>query len=437
MGANRRTFVQQAGMLATGITLAGFMPSALGEGLKFTNFRRTPVPQPFSGPEGEEDFWNWVKGSFTVSETPINLNNGGVSPQPKVVQDMHEKYLALCNEGPSYYMWRILDQGREPLRAKLAGLAGCSPEEIAIDRNSTEALNTIIFGMNLKAGDEVVLTKEDYPNMMHAWKQREKRDGIKLVWINIELPSEDDDYMVKQFTSAFTSRTKVVHITHMINWTGQLLPAKKIAQKAHEKGIEVLVDGAHTFAHLDYNIPDLECDYFGASLHKWLCAPLGSGLMYIKKDKIKNIWPLLGDDKPEDTDIRKFERSLGTRNFASEMAISTAIDFHYAIGSKRKENRLRFLKNYWAEKVVGIPGVKLHTSLKPEYSCALALFSIDGMTVAETESELLGKYKIHTSPISFDFVQGVRVTPSIYTSTRELDILVHAIEDMAHAAKKQ
>jgi selenocysteine lyase/cysteine desulfurase len=204
-------------------------------------------------------------------------------------------------------MWQILDQGREPLRLKLAELCGCSPEEIAINRNSTEGLNTVIFGLNLKAGDEIVLTKQDYPNMINAWKQREKRDGIKLVWLDLPLPMYNDDDIVRMYTSAFTSKTKVVHVTHLINWTGQILPVKRIAQVAHQQGIEVIADGAHSLAHFDFNVPDLDCDYFASSLHKWLSAPFGSGLLYIRKDKIKNVWALLSSTEPDGPDIRKFE----------------------------------------------------------------------------------------------------------------------------------
>jgi selenocysteine lyase/cysteine desulfurase len=436
MSANRRTFVKQAGMLAGGLTLSSMISPVFGEEIQSRNMLSKSIASLPGSDMNDDDFWNWVKESYTVADTPINLNNGGVSPQPKIVQEAHGKNLAMCNEGPSYFMWQILDQGREPLRTKLAGLAGCSADEIAIDRNTTEALNTIIFGLPLQAGDEIVLTKQDYPNMIGAWKQREKRDGIKLVWLNLELPSEDEEALVKQYTDAFTSKTKVVHITHMINWNGQILPAKKIAQKAHERGIEVLVDGAHTFAHLEYHIPDLECDYFGTSLHKWLCAPFGSGMMYIKKEKIKNIWPLLGNGEPQSEDIRKFENSLGTRSFPSEMAISAAIDFHYAIGSKRKEDRLRFLKNYWAQKAMKIPGIKMGTSLKPEFSCALATFAIDGMTAGDITTQLHTKHKIHTSPTNWENIHGVRVTPHVYTSTRELDILVQAIEEIAKSAKK-
>ena len=378
----------------------------------------------------DDDFWGWVKESYTVSPTLLNLNNGGVSPQPKVVQNKQIRYYQYANEIPSYSMWQILDQGREPLRAKLADLAGCSPEEIAINRNSTEGLNTIIFGLNLKAGDEVVLTKQDYPNMINAWKQREKREGIKLVWLNLNLPIENEDEIVKQFASAFNSKTKIVHVTHMINWCGQILPAKKIAAEARKRGIEVICDGAHTFGQLDYKIPDLECDYFATSLHKWLCAPFGSGMLYIKKEKIKNIWALLSNTEPDGQDIKKFE-SLGTRSFASEMAIGNAVDFHNIIGSKRKEERLRFLKDYWVSRVSDLPKVSFNQPKTPSLSCAIANISVQGKTTHELSEFMFNKYRIHAVAIDWENIHGVRITPHVYTSTSDLDRLVTAIRAFA------
>ncbi|MFN3307070.1 MAG: aminotransferase class V-fold PLP-dependent enzyme, partial [Candidatus Kapaibacteriota bacterium] len=240
----------------------------------------------------EYEFWYWVKQAFTVSPNILNLNNGGVSPQPRTVQDAFVRYNQISNEGPAYFMWRILDQGREPLRKKLAEIAGCSHEEIAINRNTTEGMNTIIFGLNLKPNDEVVLAKQDYPNVINAWKFREKRDGIKLKWVDLILPSEDKDYLIDSFVSKFTPKTKVVNLTHMINWNGQILPVKEIADEAKKRGILVLVDGAHTFAHLDFKITDLNCDFFATSLHKWLCAPFGTGMLYVRKDLIKDMPPL-------------------------------------------------------------------------------------------------------------------------------------------------
>ena len=424
----RRTFLKQTAGIAGAMSFAEFINPIFAAEMKLQG-DKIAAQSPAEAAQNE-DFWGWIKESFTVSPNILNLNNGGVSPQPKVVQDAHIRFYQLCNEAPSYYMWRVLDQGREALRMKLADLAGCSADEIAINRNSTEGLNTVIFGLNLKAGDEVVLTKYDYPNMMNAWKQREMRDGIKLVWIDLNLPSENEDAIVNLYKNAITEKTKVVHITHMINWTGQIMPAKKIAKVAHEKGCEVILDGAHTFAHMDYKIPDFDCDYFATSLHKWLCAPFGSGLLYIKKEKIKSVWALLSNDHPEGEDIRKFE-TLGTRSFASEMAIGSAVDFHNVIGSARKEARLRYLKNYWAEKVIKNPKVKLNTSLKPEYSCALAHFTIEGWEAGDIDSKLWEKYKIHTTTIVKEAVNGVRVTPNVYTLPKDLDRLVLAIDEIS------
>ncbi len=429
---SRRDFLKHAGMAAGALTLASMLPPAIAEAMEKANNKIAHLSA--SEAASDEDFWNYIRESYTISPNIINLNNGGVAPQPKIVQDAHERYLRMCNEGPSYFMWQILDQGREPLRTKLAQQAGCSSDEISICRNSTESLNTVIFGLNLKAGDEVVLTHQDYPNMKNAYLQREMRDGIKLVWVDLTLPNEDENDLVKTYVKAFTEKTKVVHITHMINWTGQIIPVKAIAKEAHKRGIEVVVDGAHTFAHFDFKIPDLDADYFGTSLHKWMGAPFGSGLLYIKKDKIENIWPLLGNGKPKDTDIRKFE-SLGTRSFPAEMAIATALEFHQAIGDKRKEERLRYLKNYWMDKAANIPGVKLNTSNKAQFSCAIASFSIDGIKTEDVASTLFSKYKIHTVAIVLDNIpKGVRVTPNVYTSLRDLDKLVLAIGEIAKTA---
>ena len=289
-------------------------------------------------------------------------------------------------------------------------------------------MNSIIFGLNLKAGDEVVLAKQDYPNVMASWKMREKRDGIVLKWVNLDLPSEDEEYLVRSYVSQFSEKTRVVNLTHIINWIGQILPVRRIADEAHKRNIDVLVDGAHTFALLDFKIPDLHCDYFATSLHKWLCAPFGSGLLYVQKDKIKEIW--FQDDDPLSVNVLKFER-LGTRSFPSEMAIGTALDFHKMIGTKRKEDRLRFLKDYWMTRVRDIPKVHLHTSLDPRYSCVIGLFSIEGMKPGDLVNKLFASHKIHTTGIEWENISGVRVTPNVYTTTEDLDKFVKAVSMIA------
>lgn len=428
--SSRRNFIKQAACLTGAIPFLELTNPVFAK-----EFQKRAEKNLLLSPDAastDEDFWGWIKEQYTVSPNLLYLNNGGVCPQPKCVQDAHIKYYQMANEGPSYYMWRIIDSGREALRGKLADLAGCSPEEIAINRNATEALNTIIFGLNLKAGDEVVGSNLDYPNMVNAWKQREKRDGVIVKRAQLTLPEEDDSKVVKQFTDLFTAKTKLVHITHMVNWNGNLLPGKMIADEAKKRGIEVLLDTAHSFGLFDMKLPDTNCDYSGTSLHKFLCAPFGSGMMYIKKDKISNIWPLLSwpSETQKQDDIRKFE-NLGTRSMASEMAIGTAVDFHNVIGSKRKEERIRFLKNYWIERVTINPKVKIHTSMDPKRSCAIGLFSIEGWKPEDIEAKLLDKYKIHVITIHWDNVHGVRVTPNVYTSTRDLDRFVKAVNEIA------
>jgi selenocysteine lyase/cysteine desulfurase len=373
----------------------------------------------------DEDFWKWVRKEFDVSKRIINLNNGGVSPCPRSVQNAMFENFKMSNEAPTYYMWRILDKGREALRVRLAALAGCEHEEIAINRNATEALNTVVFGLNFTKGDEIVNTAQDYPAMINAWKQREKRDGIVVKTIHLTLPEEDDNAIVQKFVEQFTPKTKLVHITHIINWTGQILPVRKIADEAHKRGIEVLVDGAHSFAHLKFTIPELGADYFGTSLHKWLYAPFGSGMLYIKKEKIKKVWALLSSNEPDSGDIKKFE-ALGTRSFASEIAIGNAIDFNAIIGTDRKLERLIYLKQYWCNAVKDLKNIQFNTTLNPEKSCAIANVKLKNMTAAVLDSKLFNDYKIHTVNIQWPGIDGIRITPNLYTSTKDLDKLIDA-----------
>jgi len=431
---NRRTFLKHA-MLTAGAFSASslFNLSHAGDFSALNDSVDGYTPEEVAS---DEDYWSVIQQAYTVDPNFINLNNGGVSPSPRIVQEAVERYNKLANEGPSYYMWRIIDQGREPLRLKLSALAGCSPEEIAVNRNSTEALNTIIHGFDFEPGDEVIGCKQDYPNMINAWKQKASRFGIKYTQLSFTFPIENDDEIVAAYEKAITPKTKLIHVTHMVNWLGQIMPVAKIARMAHAKGIDILCDGAHSFGLMDYKIPDLECDYFGASLHKFLSAPIGSGMLYIKKEKIGKIWPLLCNDNPRGSEIRKFE-TLGTRSFPIEQGIGEALNFHNAIGSKRKEDRIRYLKDYWATKVKDIPGVTLSTSLKPEFSCAICGVSVKGVTPQELDKQLFDKYKIHAVGITWENVSCLRVTPHVYTTLQDLDTLVTGISDIAAAQAKK
>ncbi len=422
---NRRSFLKNSSVVLSSLpflkipsfsfleSLGNYKPLATSESIKL-----------------DEDYWEVIKQAYTVSPQILNFNNGGVSPAPKVVQEALEHYNKIANDAPSYYMWRIMDQGREPLRENLAKFAGVSAEEIAINRNATEAIVTVILGMELKKGDEVVLSKYDYPNMLHAWRQREMRDGIVLKYIDIDLPIADDDLILHKYLDKLSEKTKVMHLTHIVNWNGQIFPVKRIATEAKKRGVEILVDAAHSFAHLKYNIPDLNCDYYGTSLHKWLSAPIGSGMLWMKKEKIKNIYPFVPNGDPKSDNIRKFE-NLGTRPFSIEQSIGHALNFHLAIGEERKEARLRFLKDYWAKEAIKIPKVFLNTPLDANHSCAIAHLGIEGMEAGFIESKLFEKFKVHTSPTKWEKLNGVRITPHVYTSIRDLDRLLEAINYVA------
>jgi selenocysteine lyase/cysteine desulfurase len=434
MTNNRRNFIKQAAVLAGAFSASSLFNQVHAEEWQRAASRVSHLEATQLA--ADEDFWATIQRAYTVNPNIINMNNGGVSPSPLVVQQAVARFNDLANEGPSYFMWRIIDEGREPLREKLAELAGTLPDEIAVNRNATESLNTIIYGLPLTSGDEVIGTKQDYPHMIQAYRQRAMREGIVYKQISFEFPIENDEQIVKAFEDAITPKTKLIHVTHMINWVGQIMPVRKIADMAHARGIEVLVDGAHSFGLMDFKIPDLHCDYFGTSLHKFLSAPIGSGMLWIKKQHIEKVLPLLCDDNPKGTDIRKFE-NLGTRSFPIEQGIGEAINFHEGIGSKRKEERIRYLKNYWATRVKDIPKVRLHTSLKPEYSCAICGVSIEGMTPSELDNELFSKHKIHTVGIVWENISCVRVTPHVYTRLEDLDKLVRAIGEIAGKAKTQ
>jgi selenocysteine lyase/cysteine desulfurase len=424
----RRSFFQKTLGAAGALSLSPLAGNVLAEDISDALLSLNKLSPTLAA--NDEELWARIAQAYTVSPSILNLNNGGVSPQPKVVQDAVDRYYHMSNEGPTYYMWQILDKGREPLRRKLADLAGTSAETIAVNRNATEALATVTWGLTLAKGDEIIMTKQDYPNMIHAWKQKELRDGIKIKWLNLVLPIEKEEEIVNAFIEATTPKTKIWHITHMINWTGQIMPVNKLCEEARKRNIISIVDGAHTFAHMDYKITDFNPDYFGTSLHKWLSAPFGTGMLYVKKENIAGLWPLFPNDKPQSADIKKFE-TLGTRSFAPEQAIGQAIDFHLAIGSKRKAERLHYLKTYWCEKVSKNPRVKLNISLKPEFSCALGNFSIDGMEPETVANRLMGEFQIHTVSIKWENISGVRVTPHVYTSTKDLDRFVDAVLKLA------
>ncbi|MCX6142902.1 MAG: aminotransferase class V-fold PLP-dependent enzyme [Ignavibacteriales bacterium] len=415
---NRRRFLS---MVGKGVGLAT-LTSATVAGLLDDLHAATRRVESLSPEDAamNEDFWFEIQSSFSVTRGITNLNNGGVSPSPRLVTEALCRYTWQQEDVTAYTMWQILEPQSETVRTGLADIFGCDREEIAITRNASESLEIILMGMDLKTGDEILTTTQDYPRMLTTLRQREQREGLVLKMIKVPIAPQHLDDITAEFEKAITPKTKVILVSHVINITGQIMPVKAITTLAKSKGIEVIVDGAHAFAHFDFKQPDLGCDYYGTSLHKWLFAPKGTGLLYVKKDKIEKIWPLMAADKSQKNDIRKFEE-IGTHPAAPRLAIGEAILYHNGIGGKRKEARLRYLSRYWMNKLKELPNVRFHTSWEPNQSCGIANVEIVGVDTGALATYLFDKHKIFTVPIIHDEFKGLRITPSVYTTLKELD----------------
>jgi len=368
----------------------------------------------------DEDYWAAIQNSFSVTRGIINLNNGGVSPSPRIVTEALVRYIWEQEDCTAYTMWEILEPQSETIRTGLAELFGCDREEIAITRNASESLEILLDGMDFKPGDEVLSTTQDYPRMLTTLRQREKRENLKLKLVQVPIPPKNLNEITAAFEKGITDRTKLILISHMINITGQITPVKAVCDLARARGIETIVDGAHSFAQFAFKQSDLGCDYFGTSLHKWLYAPKGTGLLYVKRDKIDKLWPLMAAEAKQANDIRKFEE-IGTHSAAPKLAIGEALLFHNGIGSQRKEARLRYLSRYWMNKLKDVPKIRFNTSFDPNQSCAIANVQIEGTDPKAVTKYLFDKHRIFTVPIIHQEFQGIRITPNVYTTLGELD----------------
>ncbi len=377
----------------------------------------------------DEDFWGEVARAFTVDRSMINLNNGGVSPAPAAVQEAMKRHLDFSNSTPaSVALWEILEPRRESVRQKLARHWDVSADEIAFTRNASESLQICQFGFDLEPGDEVVTTDQDYPRMLNTFSQRARREGIVLRKISIPVPCEDDQEIVRRYEQAITPRTRLILMCHMINLTGQILPVRRVVAMARRHDIPVIVDGAHAFAHFPFTLSELDCDYYGTSLHKWLFAPHGTGLLYVRRNRIKGLWPLMAADETLDTNIRKFEE-IGTHPAANTLAIAEALTFHQSIGDHRKAARLRYLRDLWAHRLIEYNDrVRLHTSLRGNFACGIATVQIQEIDSGDLSGWLRRRHGIVVTPIRHDQFEGIRVSPSVYTTPQEIDRFASAME---------
>lgn len=378
----------------------------------------------------DEDYWINIQQAFSVTRGIVNLNNGGVSPSPRIVTEAFVRYTWQQEDATAYTMWQILEPQSETIRTGLAEVFGCDAEEIAITRNASESLEILLMGLDLKSGDEILTTTQDYPRMLTTLKQRELREGLKLKLIKIPIAPSNADDIAAAFERAVTPRTKVILVSHQINLTGQINPVRKVCEMARTRGIETIVDGAHSFGQFDFKRDDLQCDYFGTSLHKWLYAPKGTGMLYVRREKIPKVWALMASEEKNRNDIRKFEE-IGTHSAAMRLAIGEAVLFHRAIGAKRKEARLRYLSRYWMNQLKDVPKVGFNTSFDDSQSCAIANFKIDGVDPVQLGGYLMAKHKIYTTPIVHDEFTGIRITPNVYTTLWELDRFCDVVANVA------
>jgi len=378
----------------------------------------------------DEDYWAEVQRAFDIDRTIVNFNNGGCCPTPTHVLEQMIRDLRFVNEAPTHNMWRILEPRVESVRRELAREFGCDTEEMAITRNASEAMETLIFGIDLKRGDEVVVTDQNYPRMLTSWDQRERREGIVVKKISFEIPLPSPGHFVERIEAALTDRTRVIEFPHVTNLSGQILPVREVAQLARKRGIELFIDGAHAFAHFPFKRDDLECDYYGTSLHKWLLSPIGTGFLYVRKDKIKKIWPLMPAGAGQSEDIRKYEE-IGTHPAANHNAVSVALAFHRGIGVERRAARMRYLRDRWAKRLLAAdPRVKVLTALDDERaSCGIGLFQIEGIEPGKL-NEYLGRRNIVVTGIGNKQFQGTRITPNVYTTVEEIDIFADAVEQV-------
>ncbi|MEZ6013909.1 MAG: aminotransferase class V-fold PLP-dependent enzyme [Planctomycetota bacterium] len=388
-----------------------------------TAFLRDVAVEPGGAPE-DEDFWREIARAFAVDRSLVNLNNGGVSPSPQVVQDAYRRHLDFANSAPAYAMWRIQEAQRETVRKGLARVFGCDAEEVAITHNTSESLWTCQYGLDLQPGDEVVTSTQDYPRMLSAFRQLERRRGVKLVQVELPVPVSDPSEVVRRFAAALTERTRMMLCSHVVYLTGEVLPIAALCELGRERGVPVIVDGAHAFAHLEFDRDALGCDYYATSLHKWLFAPFGTGMLYVRRERIKALWPLTAAEETLDDDIRKFEQ-IGTYPVPLVLSIADALAFHAALGAKRKLARLRWLRARWIERLADQPRVRFNTHVGPDHGRAsgssFANVGIEGVDTAALQAHLWRDHRIYTIGVQREEFNGLRVTPSVYTTVEEID----------------
>tara|TARA_B100000123_G_scaffold29491_1_gene19908 strand:+ start:3019 stop:4278 length:1260 start_codon:yes stop_codon:yes gene_type:complete len=416
---DKRRFIKSLGALS-------FSPLIFANEL--TDFKPISKTLPFIN--NEDKLWKTVRSHYTLKEEYINLESGYYNIIPNPILEHFINHVKHVNIEGSFYMRKDLNKNKDRVTSELANLVGSSPDQIAITRNATESLDLVISGFPWKKGDEAIYAKQDYGTMKEMFEQISNRYGVVNKVISVPNHPKNDEEIVSLYESQITSKTKLIMVCHMINITGQILPIKKICEMAHNYGVEVMVDGAHCVGHFDFSIDDFNCDYYGSSLHKWLATPLGAGLLYVNKNKTHKIWPLLANGNTNKSDIKRLNH-IGTHPVHTDLAISNSIDYLKWIGMERKENRMRFLQRYWSDKLRNVKNVIVNTPLDIDRSCGIGNVGLTNMSPSKMEDLLFKKYKIFTVAIDYANVKGCRISPNIFTTTKELDSFVEAVKELS------
>jgi selenocysteine lyase/cysteine desulfurase len=426
---NRRNFLGTLQFPAAALAARAAVPRGSWSGLLGVAAELAAHPGSPAELARDEAFWFPIQQAYPVDRSLVNLNNGGVAPSPSVVLEAMKRQLDVTNQAPAYTLWQLQEPQRETCRKGLAAVLGCDSEEVALTRNASESLENLQYGIELKRGDEVLCCDQDYPRMITTFKQRERRDGIVLRTFSIPVPCEDMAKVVAAYEERMTDRTRLVLVSHVIFMTGAIQPVKEIVAAARRRGIPTIVDGAHAFAHVPFRVSDLACDNYASSLHKWLSAPIGTGLLYVKRERIKNFWPLMAAPVELDADIRKFEE-IGTHPAANTLAIAEALGFYAGIGAERKFARLVYLRDRWAGRLAAHDRVRLHTNLAPGFAGAFATVGIEGITSSDLVAHLFTKHRIFTVGITHPQFTGLRISPNVYTTVDEVDRFTDAVESV-------
>ncbi len=419
----KRTFIKTAALSGIGASIGMDALAALFDSKKNVSAEILAA---------DDVFWKKIRSQYLLKTDYINFENGYYNIIPQPTLEKYIQHIRDINLHGAYYMRTVQAENKNRMAAKLAEVAGCGSDELVITRNATEALDIIIAGQDWKAGDEAVMAIQDYGSMLDMFQQVANRYGVVLKKVSVPNHPKSDEEIVSLYENALTPKTKLMMVSHMINITGHILPIKKICAMAHRKGVKVLVDGAHAFAHIQYKIKDLDCDYYGTSLHKWMSVPLGSGFLYVKKENVATVWPLIGDGNGDLSNILRLNHT-GTHPPATDLAIEDAIDFYNTMGAEKKEARMRYLQQYWTSRVKDLPNIMINTPTENNRSCGIANVGIKGITPSALEKRLLKEHKIYTVAIDYANVQGCRITPNVFTSIEDLDVFVGALKIMATA----